>query len=146
MVQRKLIKFGKNSFVVSLPKEWVDRNKLVKGAALYVDEQEGSLIITPSETVRDERAVIIQCDGKSLGVLENEFTSNYKAGYSTITFQGKGLAKIASKIKNYIHHFAGVEIIEQDLHKMIVKDLIDIEQIALPTLVNRMDMMVRQGL
>jgi phosphate uptake regulator len=28
---RRLIGFGKSSFVVSLPKNWIEKNKLVKG-------------------------------------------------------------------------------------------------------------------
>ncbi|MBS3134491.1 AbrB/MazE/SpoVT family DNA-binding domain-containing protein, partial [Candidatus Woesearchaeota archaeon] len=48
MEHRNLIKFGNSSFVISLPKDWIDRNKLKKGDAIFI-EQNGSenLIIIP---------------------------------------------------------------------------------------------------
>ena len=46
MEYRKLISFGKSSYVVSLPKSWVVQNKLKKGDLLYFDEKEKDLILS----------------------------------------------------------------------------------------------------
>ena len=37
---RKLISFGKTSFVMSLPKGWVVKNKLKKGDLIALEERE----------------------------------------------------------------------------------------------------------
>ena len=45
---RKLIKFGNSSYVVSLPKKWIIRNRLEKGAVIYIDEdKDGNLALAP---------------------------------------------------------------------------------------------------
>jgi phosphate uptake regulator len=143
MATRKLIKFGKNSFVVSLPKDWVQANNLQKGSELYVEQKPGSVILTSSKAAEEEHIGRIEVDGKTLDALETELTSAYKAGCTTIIITGKGLAEKSAGLKELIHYFAGAEIIEQDLHKIVIKDLIDVRQITLPNLINRLDMMVR---
>lgn len=140
---RKLIKFGKNSFVVSLPKDWVVANKLEKGSELFVEQKPGSVIITSSKATTEEHEGRINCDGKALTALETELTSCYKAGCTTIIITGKTLPEKAAEMKESIHYLAGAEIVEQDLHKIVIRDLIDIRQITLGALINRVDMMVR---
>ncbi len=44
MEYRKLISFGKNSFVISLPKAWVRHSKLKKGDLIYVEEASDHLM------------------------------------------------------------------------------------------------------
>ena len=36
---RKLMAFGNSSYVVSVPKAWVEKNRLKKGDVLVVDER-----------------------------------------------------------------------------------------------------------
>ncbi len=140
---RKLIKFGKNSYVVSLPKEWVETNRLEKGAELFVEQKPGSVVISASRTGEKERVAKVSVDGKGQRELEIELTSRYKAGYTTLILEGKDLQVHIAAIKSFILNLAGAEIVEQSLNRIVVKDLIDIRQIALPTLISRIDMMVR---
>ena len=51
---RKLIKFGKSSFVISLPKKWLEKNKLKKGDLLYVSENENGLSLTSKDNEKKE--------------------------------------------------------------------------------------------
>ena len=52
---RKLIGFGKNSYVVSLPKQWVEKNKLNKGDLISIDEnKEGLLLKTNNVELKKE--------------------------------------------------------------------------------------------
>lgn len=143
MERRSLIKFGKNSFVISLPREWVDANKLVKGSEIWVDQKSGSLTVMAQRVSEQERTVRVHCDGKQSSELENEITSCYKAGYSTIVVEGKELPQHAALVKRFVHHLTGMDVIDQSLNRIVVKDLIDVKQIALPTLLRRMDMMIR---
>ncbi len=45
MEYRKLISFGKSSFVVSLPKSWVTQNKMKKGDLVYFEDSGVNLLI-----------------------------------------------------------------------------------------------------
>ena len=49
MDYRKLIAFGKNSFVISVPKQWIKQNKLNKGDLIYLDESGPNLILSKKE-------------------------------------------------------------------------------------------------
>ncbi len=143
METRKLIKFGKNSFVVSLPKDWVKSNKLAKGSTLFLEQKPGSVVLTSTKVQIDERIGRVNCDNKSISALQTEITSLYMAGCTQLVMEGKKLAEVASELRDLIHDLAGAEVIEQSLNRIVVRDLIDIKQVALGTLINRMDMMVR---
>jgi phosphate uptake regulator len=143
METRRLIKFGKNSYVVSLPKAWVEANRLRKGADIYLEEKPESVILFASQTRQPERVVRLSCEGKRLQDLQTEITSYYKAGHTTLIVEGRNLPEHIEAVRAFVHNLAGAEIVEQSRTRLVVKDLIDINQVALPTLVNRMDMMVR---
>ena len=54
MEYRKLISFGKSSFVVSIPKPWINKQNLKKGDVLYFEETEENLILSAKEKETDE--------------------------------------------------------------------------------------------
>ena len=61
MDYRRLISFGKSSFVVSLPKGWVVQNKLKKGDLIYFEESGPNLVLTSNADTsenKDKEAVI----------------------------------------------------------------------------------------
>ena len=92
MEYRKLISFGKNSFVISLPKSWVRQNNLQKGVLIYVEEQENNLLLSlgsKQETV--EKVKEIPADGKSVRRLKREIISAYIKDYKTIVLFGEEL-------------------------------------------------------
>ncbi len=140
---RKLIKFGKNSHVVSLPKGWLEANKLKKGDIIYLDERSGSIVLMASEEPMEERVGKVNCDGKEFRAVIAEVVGYYKAGFTTIILEGESIPERADQLKDLFHQLAGMEIVEQSLKRIVAKDLIDIKQVALPTLLARMDMMVR---
>ena len=49
MDYRKIISFGKTSFVMSIPKSWVIKNGLKKGDLVSLEENEGNLIMSPKK-------------------------------------------------------------------------------------------------
>ena len=95
METRKLIKFGKNSYVMSLPKEWVKQNKLSKGSVLYVAQEPGSISIAPSKLLVEQKSAYIPVENKSIADVEMELMAYYKANYSIFTFEGKELSELS---------------------------------------------------
>ncbi len=143
MEKRKLIKFGSNSFVISLPRDWIAANKLKKGADLYLDEKPGSITVTPSSFSTEQKHAYLPCDGKTLQDIEIELLGYYKTNYSTFTIEGKTLPEHTAALKALLSNLTGVEIIEQHRTKIVAKDLLDVRQVTLPVLITRMDMMIR---
>src|SRR3989338_805964 len=99
---RKLISFGKNSFIISLQKSWIEKNKLKKGDLLSVHENsEGLLLKTssnPEMKGEEPRAIAINAEGKSLGTLKTAIVSAYLDNYSIIEVIFKELKTNAPEI------------------------------------------------
>ena len=111
MNTRKLIQFGRNSHVVSVPKRWVLKHKLTKGDDLVVTEKGDRVeltLATPSSPEQPSIAVI-QADGKELGLLSLEIVSSYLRNYDTIIIHGKRIED-SKAIKQIIRNLPGLEI------------------------------------
>ena len=55
MEYRKLMAFGNSSFIVSVPKAWVEKNRLKKGDVLMVEQKPNELILAPKMMAKDAR-------------------------------------------------------------------------------------------
>jgi phosphate uptake regulator len=144
MEYRKLIKFGKNSYVVSVPKSWLKNNKLKKGDTLYVSENNNTLSLSSKNNEKkDFKKITIDTNKKSLKRIQTEIVSSYLNNYNEIHLEGENVKDNALKIKEYLNELAGIEVIEQTKNKIIAKDLLDKESISLSKLVRRIDMIIR---
>jgi len=142
---RKLIGFGKSSYVVSLPKQWIDKNKLKKGDLLSIEEgKEGLLFRTNAPSLKDEeRRAVINAEKKSLAQLKTEIVSAYLDNYNVIEVISDDLKTNAPEIRDMLHGLSGLEIINQSSTRIVAKDLINIDEISVKTLIRRMDNITR---
>ena len=144
MEYRKLIKFGKNSFVISLPKNWLNQNKLKKGDLLYVNESDKGLSISSKNNEKKEfKKITIDTGNKSLKRIHSEIISSYLNNYDEIHLDGDNIKENAVQIKEFLNKLAGLEVIEQTKTKIVVKDLLDKGSISVTKLIRRVDMIIR---
>ncbi len=145
MKMRRLIKFGGNSFVVSIPKDWIEKNKLEKGDFISVDEsREGLLLKVNKEDKQKElKEIVIDADNKSLSLLKTEIISAYLNNENLIGIIFNNLKTDVSEIKNILHSLSGLEIIHQTSTKIIAKDMINVKEVPIKTLIKRMDNITR---
>ena len=144
MEYRKLISFGKSSYVVSLPKPWVRHNKLKKGDLIYIDEKENSLMLSPRPESKDEhKKIIINVDGKDIYLLQRELISAYIGNYRKITFNGKELAEKSEKLLDLIRKQIALEVIELDSNQIVAKDFLNMDEVSVVELIHKMDLIVR---
>lgn len=142
---RKLISFGKGSFVVTLPKHWVIKNKLKKGSILSLEANAGSILISTdlAEEETESKTMSINIDNKSMDEIETEIITFYLTNYNIIELISKKLKDKDKKIKEAIMNLAGLEILEQTGTRITAKYLLDIREISLDSLVRRMDNITR---
>ncbi len=142
---RRLIGFGKNSYVVSIPKQWVDKNNLKKGDLISIEEgKEGLLLRTNVSPVKEEpRRAVINAEKKGLVQLKTEIVSAYLDNYNIIEVISDDLKTNAPEIRDMLHGLSGLEIINQSSTRIVAKDLIDIDEISVKTLIRRMDNITR---
>ncbi len=142
---RRLIKFGGNSFVLSIPKEWIEKNKLKKGDFISVDEsKEGLLLKVSKEDNQNElKEVIIEADNKSQSMLKTEIISAYLNNENIIEIIFKDSKTDVLGIKNILHALSGLEIIHQTSTRIVAKDMINVKEVPIKTLIKRMDNITR---
>ena len=142
---RKLIGFGKSSLVVSLPKDWVVKNHLKKGDVIPVDEAAYQRQLTtqykPIEA--QERTAQIRTENKAFEKIKSEIVAAYLSGHNVIEVRGENLKEHAQKVKEVLQNFAGIELLEQDSRKIVAKDLLDLSEISIDTIIRRVDIILR---
>lgn len=136
---RKLQKTGGSTYLVSLPKEWIIKNKLNKGDPVAIFEtNQGSLIIDPKYTERDElKNVIIEIPKiktTKLGFdLAREITAAYLFGYDTITIISEKNVSPNERdsVKKTIQKLIGIEIVEETAKSISLQCLLSTTALAL---------------
>ncbi|MBI2565243.1 phosphate uptake regulator PhoU [Candidatus Woesearchaeota archaeon] len=145
---RKLISFGKSSFVISVPKNWIGKNQLEKGDIVYIEEHGHNLIISSreKESSKPEKKISITTDGKEIGLLKAEIVSAYLGNCDLIEIKGQDLAKKATFMKDILQNLPGVELLEQSSTRILTKDILDIKEISIDSLIRRIDIITRSML
>ncbi len=147
MEYRKLISFGKSSYVVSLPKSWVRQNKLNKGDLIYFEEKDTSLILGAKEQdSTEDRSCTIVTDEKPLTQLRRELNAAYIENYREIIFRGKDLKEKSEQILPFVRDLIALEVLELDSSKIVTRDFLNMEKVSVIQLVKKMDIIVRSML
>lgn len=144
MEYRKLISFGKSSFVISLPKSWVSAHKLHKGDLIYLDETDPDLILSANKDKNSgDREITITVEGKSLRRIQREIISAYIKNFKTINLTGKDLKDRAKGIQDTIHNLMALEVLEQTSTRIVAKDFLDMTNISIFNLIRKIDVILR---
>ncbi len=146
METRKLIKFGNSSHVLSIPHKWLKENNLNKGDIVYVSRNgNGELVIAPEkkEVKKELKVKNLNIDGKDIRRIQRELTSIYLNDYNIIKIHGKELEEKMISIRPLIHDLLALEILEQNKNNVVARDFLNLENISLKKLINKMDMITR---
>ncbi len=145
MEYRKLISFGKSSYVVSLPKSWVVQNKLKKGDLVYFEENGSNLSLSKRETNQEseERERIVFIDGKDLPLIEREIISAYILNCRKITLKGNEIKTKFKELQSAVQNLIALEILEQTPDSIIAKDFLSMDKVSIPELLRKMDTVTR---
>ena len=142
MPARKAIEMGRGTIVVSLPKEWVRRNGIRKGADMSVEELSArKLLIRPYENREEEqKQITIERDGNDFGEVAADVTGAYLLGYDMIRVVG---SKVISRqdrqtIKEAMGRLVGLEILDEDSKRITLQFLLEPTAITPEKIVRRM--------
>lgn len=142
---RKLISFGKGSYIISMPKSWVEKNSLKKGDLIAVNDGGSELVLSANnqEKITDSREITIDTKSKYLDFLKAEIVSSYLNCYDTINILFDSSYKDVPKIKDILRNLSGLEIMEQTSTRIVAKNLININEISIKNIIRRMDTIAR---
>ncbi len=127
-----------SSFLIILPKDWINRQKLSKGDSVVVAEREdGCLIIDPRLVKTGERkittAMIVQN-------LRWEITSRYLLGFDEIRVVSKEpiTNDQRDELKGIIKRFVALEVTDEDDYQIVLRCLVDPSTLPVSTAMRRM--------
>lgn len=143
---RKLIKFGSNSHVISLPRTWLTKNKLEKGAVIYFHENgNNELILAPVEHQfkQEDKEIVIDANKKELTTLKRELISAYIKGYNVIRMVDSEMKNRAVEIRNELQNLMALEIMEQTQTSISARVFLNTPDVDLAALLRRMDTTIR---
>lgn len=146
MKARRIINFGNTSSVISLPKKWLDNNKLGKGDYVNVEERTDELIISSSNAKKDKIGYIqkINLDEFDFLHIEKKIISGYVNGTVLFEFHAENISKHVIDLKRVFQKLSGFEISSQTSNKLVYQDMINYDKISASDILKRVDYVVRE--
>lgn len=142
MPARKAIEMGEGTILVSLPKDWIRKNGIKKGATLSVEELSArKLIVKPFEGGEDEpKQIVVENPGDDFSQVTNDVTGAYLLGYDIIKVVGTKMISREDRagIKATIGRLVGLEIMDEDSKRMTMQFLLEPTAIIPERIVRRM--------
>jgi phosphate uptake regulator len=147
MEYRKIVKSGNTSYVVSLPREWIVKNRIVKGSIVSLENyRENSILLRAGEQkeIRREKSASINLDETTSETLNREIVSCYINGYSAVTLFGKSAKEKADLIRKSVEALIAFEIMEISPKKIVVRDCLSISEMSMESIIRKMDATARE--
>jgi phosphate uptake regulator len=108
---RKIQVTGRNTYIVSLPYEWVTKKGLTKGAGVYLSENsDDTLTLALKKGERLPKACTITVSHSSFDSSMRNLVSAYIGGVDKIILRGEGTSLVAEEARRIL---SGVEIAEE---------------------------------
>ena len=145
----KIVRSGLCSYTVALPKEWVERHKIKKGEVISIIEADQGLLISPSvkqEEEHKEKECRINIDALSGKTIQQEIIASYLNNYTQIVLTGETITRHTKDIKNFASKLVGVELIEEDSKKIILRCYLHLSDASPGQTLRRIDNILRSML
>ncbi len=133
-VERKVQLAGNSTFVVSLPKEWALAQDLESGMSMHLYPHEDR-VVAAAETVPDQdRSATVDAATVDDETVLRRVRSAYVVGRDRITIVGAdGLDQESRRaLDRVVGRLVGVEILEDTGERIVVQDLLDVDDVSLP--------------
>ena len=113
-----------SSFIVTMPKDWADFNGLIKGEELEFEELGNDLLIKGKESKKID--LDINVSNLSLDLIWRNLVCAYRKGANKVTVKYSNEEELRL-IKQFIPDFIGWAVVEMDKDKVVIKDIIPLE-------------------
>jgi len=136
---RRLQRIG-SSILVSLPKEWVDANKLEKSAQVEIETTQNNLSIRTQQSKRPSKEIEISYPlPKGENIVAN-ITGAYLLGYDIIKIKGKSPISVTDResVRASMRRLVGMEIVDEDATNISVQFLLDETSVNPQNILKRM--------
>lgn len=148
--QSRRIQFsGGSTFIVSLPKFWIEEMKIKAGDYVtFIKNMNNSLTLYPKFSYSDEEkksAVIITSKNDSASSLRRKIIATYLGGYYSITIKSMGMRiqpEHAKVLRDLVRKsLVGTEIVESSSESIMIQVLTRLPELSFETAITRMHLM-----
>jgi len=148
MEGRKLQLAGGSTYLVSLPKRWVQTAGLKAGDTVFIDaEKDGSVSIRPrvSDNVEVRRKVFEEHTEGTRDHLLRKLLGAYVSGFGLIEirFPPANASFTRRVAREFCHLVIGPEVIEENKGSLVIQDLSDASDLSVEKCLRRMHLTVR---
>ncbi len=120
---------GGGTLLISLPKDWVRKNKIIKGSLLALEVTPGgSILIFPaSESEKKPKEILLTYPTQYMRRLINLITGSYLLGFDIIRIVSRERIPYedAQAMKKAIRQLVGLEIVEEDAKSITAQFLLE---------------------
>jgi len=146
---RRLIRLGKSSLAVTLPRRWVESLGLREGDLVLVDEHNDYLMISVADRRREEgRSAHVRAGRGEEDSLARMIIALYQAGYDVIrisTPEGR-VSALRDSLRRTLSRLIGLEIMEEGADYIILQMVTDAAAMSAERVLNRMEILVLNSL
>ena len=144
---RSLQMTGRSSYILTLPKEWINSSKLHKNDKIgIIPQSDGTLLITPRiyrEQTRREKQLDVN-DKIDKTFLFRQLIGAYISGYNSIKI--KSSTRLSVSVRNIVNQFiqttVGQEVMEETDTSITLKDLLNPVEMPFNNTIKRMQIVV----
>jgi phosphate uptake regulator len=144
---RKLQFTGGSTYIISLPKKWIDQNQLRKGSVIRIREEEGGLLsIIPTETATQQKLdeATIKVAPKDLpDSVIRKTVSAYLVGYNLLHIKAESQKQLSAKQRHEVKNFSrnmlvGTEIVTDTPEELTLQVLLSYPELSIQSALRRM--------
>ncbi|MGQ4876072.1 MAG: PhoU domain-containing protein [Promethearchaeia archaeon] len=146
---RRVQKTGGSSYIISLPKEWIERHNIkAKDSIGILSQPDGNLLITPNTNSQEfikEKTIDVD-DIDNTNFLFRLLIGAYIMGYKIIKIKTSKInfeIGIRECIERFISMAIGLEIIEETNQYFFIKDLLNPKEMPFEKTIKRMYILVQ---
>ena len=144
METRKVQKTGKSTLIVSLPKKWARKNAIGNGSLLFISQSQSGELLLSTNISEPDQVMKIDIGSKSGDSLIRDIIGCYLAGYSTVEISSSQMSVNQKKdLHGIVSKLIGPEILEENINKMVIQDLIGSEELQPDRALKRIKNMTR---
>ncbi|AAB89895.1 phosphate uptake regulator PhoU [Archaeoglobus fulgidus] len=133
---RKVYRTGRSSYIITLPKNWVEEFGIKEGDTLFLEIKENSICIKPKIEEKSLRANIEDAEAK-FNHLVRLVISYYLAGYSSMAvrvYSDEQRRAVAFAVDLLV----GAEIMEDTGNKLLIEVFLDVERFEIDAILEKL--------
>lgn len=145
---RKLQFTGGSTYIISLPKKWVDQNQLTKGSVIKVREEEGGLLsiipaeISAAQQKLDEATIKVAAKDLPDSVIRKT-VSAYLVGYNLMHIRAENQKQLSARQRHDVKNFSrnmlvGTEIVIDTPEELTLQVLLSYPELSIQSALRRM--------